>query len=346
MESLAKRASLRLKVMSMTKVDLAKKFTQEGLEKCSRTKMSLYLNEKLTGDYKELEQRIEKWMEETEEEAAEIERQEPEKVEGFRMEIEKHFAVSSADTKMKGISAVAAPQVRQKPEVFESDDYINVVGVCSLCQQQQGNAVVVGQSGYGKTFSLRQYARLSRVVYIECNEFVNIRDLIRRLEEQLGLPKRYGSNDERMKQISEFFNINQGYLVIVDEADKLINKHTIRKIEVLRTIRDSSSVGLVLAGQPSLEVFLKAYDDQFANRMDFGYRLHGLSKKEIEQYLEGWSIEDGAMDVLIGRAMNSKNGCFRLFDRTMNNIIRVMQDRKQTVISTKIIDEASAMMML
>ena len=58
------------------------------------------------------------------------------------------------------------------------------------------------------------------------------------------------------------------------------------------------------------------------------------------------SVEERAMEVLTSRARNSKNGCFRLFDRTMNNIIRLMREREQTTITETIINEASAMMLL
>ena len=109
---------------------------------------------------------------------------------------------------------------------------------------------------------------------------------------------------------------------------------------------DSAAVGMVLAGELSLEAHLAAYDERFANRMDFAYRLHGLGKAEVERYLEDWSVEERAMEVLTSRARNSKNGCFRLFDRTMNNIIRLMREREQTTITETIINEASAMMLL
>ena len=94
----------------------------------------------------------------------------------------------------------APPRMGSKPDVFESDDYINIVGICNLCQQQQGSAIVVGRSGYGKTYSLKQYARLPRVIYIECNESMSCRDLVRRIEKQLCLPKRYGTNDDAWRK--------------------------------------------------------------------------------------------------------------------------------------------------
>ena len=347
MKSLAEKVCLRLRIIGMNKAELAWQFEKEGM-KCSRSMMSQYLNGKYPSDPTKLEQRLEQWLDETEEIETSQRNVNPKKVEKFTQQIEKQFAELAADVETESEQELeeVTPQLGQKPEIFESNDYINVVGICNLCQHQRGNAVIVGRSGYGKTYSLKQYARLPRVIYIECNESMSCRDLVRRIEKQLGLPKRYGTNDERLEEIIDFFNINQGYLMIVDEADKLINKFTIKKIELLRTIIDSASVGMVLAGELSLEAHLAAYDERFANRMDFAYRLHGLTKEEIRQYLYGWTIEEAAMEVLIDRAKNSKNGCFRLFDRTMNNIIRIMQEKNKTVVTEKIIGEASAMMML
>lgn len=346
MNSLQERVCLRLRVIFMNKAELAWQFQKEGM-KCSRTKLSQYLSGKYPNQCQELEERLERWLVETQGEADRMEAEEPKKIEKFCKQIEAEFAQREmAPAEPDEELLEEPPCIGQKPEVFESDDYIRVVGICNICQQQRGSAIVVGRSGYGKTYSLKQYARLPKVVYIECNESMSCRDLLRRIEKQLGLPKRYGTNDERLEEIGEFFNVNQGYLIIVDEADKLINKFTIKKIEMLRTIMDSASVGMVLAGELSLEAHLAAYDERFANRMDFAYRLHGLTKEEISRYLDGWTIEDEAMEVLMGRARNSKNGCFRLFDRTMNNIIRIMVEKGQTTITEKIIREASAMMLL
>ena len=347
MKSLAERVCLRLRMIPLNKQELAWQFEKEGM-KCSRSMLSQYLNGKYPSDPAKLEERLERWLKETQEVEDRMETDNPRQAEKFRKQIEKQFAdlEDGSETDSDDVPEALVSQMGKKPEIFESSDYVNVVGICNLCQQQRGSAIVVGRSGYGKTYSLQQYARLPRVVYIECNESMSCRDLIRRIEKQLGLPKRYGTNDERLEEISDFFNINGGYLMIVDEADKLINKYTIKKIELLRTIMDSAAVGMVLAGELSLEAHLAAYDERFANRMDFAYRLHGLTKEEIGHYLEGWTVEDAAMDVLVGRARNSKNGCFRLFDRTMNNIIRIMREKDQMVVTEKIISEASAMMML
>ena len=58
----------------------------------------------------------------------------------------------------------------QTPVFFESRDAKAVLGVCQSCQEYIGLGIVVARSGYGKTYALRQYAKLSRVAYIECDD--------------------------------------------------------------------------------------------------------------------------------------------------------------------------------
>ena len=80
----------------------------------------------------------------------------------------------------------------------------------------------------------------------------------------------------------DFFNANEGYLLIIDEADKLINKYTQKKMEIIRGIFDQSDVGIVIAGEPRLEAEIKGNLARFANRMDFYYKLKGLSPQEVK----------------------------------------------------------------
>ena len=132
----------------------------------------------------------------------------------------------------------------------------------------------------------------------------------------------------------------------MDEADKLINKYTQKKIELLRNITDGARVGLVLAGENILETLLRTYDARFANRMDFFYKLRGLSEQEVRDYLEGYDVEEAAMAEFIRRAQNTQTGCFRLLDRTLNNVLRILKDSGQTKVTLKAISQASSMMML
>ena len=173
------------------------------------------------------------------------------------------------------------------------------------------------------------------------------RDLIEEIEGCLGMAKASGGTiHKRVSRIRELLNVNSGYLLIIDEADKLMNKYTTAKMEILRGIFDQAEVGLVIAGEPKLETDLKPALARFANRVDFYYKLHGLDAAELGRYLEGWDLAEEAAAELANRAFQSRNSCFRLLDRTLNNVLRVLKEKGETKVTLEIVREASGMMML
>lgn len=233
----------------------------------------------------------------------------------------------------------------RKPTFFESRDAKAVLGVCQSCQEYIGLGIVVGRSGYGKTYTLKQYAKLPRVAYIECDDTMSSRDLVAAIERALGLPSGYGTIWSRVNGIRDFFNTNRGYLLVIDEADKLVSKYTQKKMEILRAIFDQSDVGLVIAGEPKLEAQIKTYLVRMANRVDFYVSLRGLTPSEVEGYLTEFEIDDNALTELKARACNMQTGCFRLLDRTLSNVRRILEDTGAEKITLKTIEQASSMMM-
>ena len=311
--TLAERVNGILREMKMTKQELAMRIQY------SRSAVSQYLGGKYNSDPAEIESRLE----------------------GFVKAYEESAKGQVADDKKPKTGVL-----KEKIRYFESRDYVQTIGICSSCQKNVALGIIVARSGFGKTHALKKYATMPRVVYIEGNETMNCKDIVRRIEGKIGMQRSYGSIDERTERIIEFFNINTGYLLIMDEADKLINKYTQKKIELLRNITDGAKVGLVLAGENILETLLRTYDARFANRMDFFYKLRGLSEQEVRDYLEGYDVEEAAMSEFIRRAQNTQTGCFRLLDRTLNNVLRILQDGGQTKVTLKTISQASSMMML
>lgn len=227
---------------------------------------------------------------------------------------------------------------------FESKDARQIIAICQSCHQTQGLGVLIGNSGYGKTHTLRRYAELPKVAYVEADDSMGVRDLVDAIESAVGLPSMYGSIYKRTNRIKDFFNVNTGYLLIVDEADKLISKYTVKKMEVLRTIFDQSSAAVLVAGEPVLESMLRGYDARFANRIDFFVALKGLSREEVIEYLSDLDIDKRATEELVVRATNPQSGCFRLFNRTLRNVFRLVKEDER--ITYKQISEASAMMLL
>ena len=82
-------------------------------------------------------------------------------------------------------AALAMGKGSGKRSFYESQDARNVLGVCQSSQEFLGMGIVVGRSGYGKTHALKQYARLPRVAYVECDDTMSARDLVEAIERTL-----------------------------------------------------------------------------------------------------------------------------------------------------------------
>ena len=313
-KTLAEQMNERLAELKMTKAEAAMKMNY------SRAALSQYLNGKYASDPTELEKKVREFLE---------------------------ASGGMADSPVQEGAKAGTGTLKKKVEFFESRDFVQTIGVCQACQEYMGLGIIVGKSGQGKTHALKKYAELPRVAYIECDDTMACRDLVEAIENGIGLPKGYGGTIwSRVNRIREFFNTNEGFLLIIDEADKLINKYTQKKMEILRGIFDQSDVGIVIAGEPRLETELKGNLARFSNRMDFYYKLKGLSKNEVADYLEGYEVDEAAMGEMISRATNAQSGCFRLLDRTLNNVLRILKAKGETRITMKIVSEASNMMML
>lgn len=301
--------------MKMTKAELALQLQY------SRSAVSQYLNGKYSSDPAEIETRLAEFV--------------------------RAYEEQTGQTEAPAGAGGAAASLRPKIKYFESRDFVQTIGVCQACQEDMALGIVVAKSGYGKTHALKKYAKMPRVAYIECDDTMASRDLVEAIENKIGMPKGAGGTIwSRVNRIRDFFNANEGYLLIIDEADKLMNKYTQKKMEIIRGIYDQSDVGVVIAGEPRLEADIKGSLNRFANRMDFYYKMKGLTEQEVRDYLEGYDIDDAAMAEMVSRANNAQSGCFRLLDRTLSNVLRILKQKGGTRITMKIVSEASGMMML
>lgn len=240
--------------------------------------------------------------------------------------------------------AASIEKIEDATGIFVTNDVKGIMGICNSCQTEQGLGAILGRSGYGKTYALQYYADKPNVIYMECDELMTTGDIIAYLEKMLQLPSKDTSNWDRVNRIKDYFRSrhNQGYLLIFDEADKLLNKHTQKKLEVIRNIYDQSRVGVVISGEPHLNTQLKRYSERFANRIDVAVHLNGLTKTDVERYLERYNISDEATGEIIKIATNRTNGCFRILDRTMKNILRVLDGDRITI---ETVETATKMML-
>ena len=82
------------------------------------------------------------------------------------------------------------------------------------------------------------------------------------------------------------------------------------------------------------------------NLPECGMIWGGIKCRITRRYLEGWDLTEEAAAELACRAFEARNGCFRLLDRTLNNVIRVLKEKGETTVTLDIVREASGMMML
>lgn len=327
--SLAKFTNKYLEKNNISKAELADKI------KLSRTLVSRYLGGTYGSNPKSIEKALNEYFKNISEEKEEKEMKAEELLQEQQKEIIEEPKKSGTLDKF-----------------FESTDAVNITGLCSVCQKYTESAIITGRSGYGKTYALRNYARKNKVCYLSCEESMTTKDLINALERAVGLPKGDGSIYQRMRGIKEFFKINEGYLLIIDEADKLASKYSMKKIEALRNLFDEENnddegyFGLILAGEPGLKNMIRLYLPRFANRVDSAIELGGLSSQEVRSYLEEFNISEDAMKELIYRGTNSQTGCFRLLNRTVKKVLRYTQAQQTATINDSDIKTASSMMML
>ncbi len=225
-------------------------------------------------------------------------------------------------------------------DFFKTNDVRSALGVCRVCQQKAKLGVITGRIGFGKTLSIKQYAALERVKYIRCDSYMSGSDLLKAIEKAVGMPRfpQRDSFSDRVNMLRGFFRTNKGYLLIFDEAQRLISGTSSRKIGIIQDIYDESDVGVVLAGEPKLKALLKQYQEQTAERIRYHADLQGLSRKEMTEYLHPYNI---TLDALWNHINTPQGGgCFRLLDGILENALDLTQD---SVITLDVITEAAAL---
>lgn len=239
-----------------------------------------------------------------------------------------------------------------KPGFIATNDTLAVLGVCRKCQENSEFGVIAGESGFGKTYALKQYAKKPKTIYISCGINTRARDILRLIERALPeLTKGYGSTEERVENIAKYFEENKGYLIILDEAHRIFSNSSIRPLDTVRDIFDQSTVddephvGVVLAGEPSIEPQLRTLMKCLANRIGARYKLTGLSKDEVNEYLKNFHLDEDARDELFYRATNKEGGCFRVLSRTTNNILKLLPDSREARISLQTVKDSGGMLL-
>ncbi|MBY0580590.1 MAG: AAA family ATPase [Rickettsiales bacterium] len=142
----------------------------------------------------------------------------------------------------------------------------------------------------------------------------------------------------RHKEIKEIFRKES--LIIIDESDRL----KLQSLEYIRSMYDKYNFGLVLIGMPNLEKKLSRYA-QLYSRIGFVHEYKTLSQKELvfimERQLKKVGFEHNPDSFIDQEALSAvaqlSRGNFRLLDRLLQQILRIMQINQTKVITKEIV---------
>lgn len=120
-----------------------------------------------------------------------------------------------------------------------------------------GLGVLFGPSGYGKSMAAQFCQGRLNAVYLEAADFWSRKTFCQILLMELGTPRPKGTVADLMAQILSIMGEDPDRPLIIDEADKIVDKGA---IELVRHIQDVTQVPILLVGEEILPQKLQAYE--------------------------------------------------------------------------------------
>ena len=241
----------------------------------------------------------------------------------------------------------AAQDNKARSEMLTTEDFRQVIGLCSMCMDDAEIGIVIGPAGSGKTTALQEYCkRESGAVYIRADITMSAKELLVEIGGGLGI-ELFGSRRNMVRQIVIRLK-NDPALIIIDEADLLVSRESVKKLEIVRSIWDEAHMGLVLAGPPNLATYLvkgpggRENLSQFYSRVRRAYYMKGVNREEAMGFLAGISIDKDAAKYLITAAVSKANGGLRRFSRLLQNSLDLAESGE--TITMAIVKEADSLL--
>lgn len=247
---------------------------------------------------------------------------------------------------------------------------------CDACRRYRYIGLCYGTAGVGKTWSSRRYARWDQIESLtachlrdrpQVPDIMACRTLFytapvtaspQRIEQEIRTVQDRFTNllldmDLVLRNVDvwEFPRNAAGLveLIIVDEADRLKPIG----LEQLRDIYDRQRAGLVLIGMPGIEKRLARYP-QLYSRVGFVHQFKALSREEMHFVLEhkwqqlGLTLDLG--DFTDAEAMTAivriTGGNFRLIQRLLNQVARVMQINELRYVTKEVVETARELLVI
>jgi DNA transposition AAA+ family ATPase len=256
------------------------------------------------------------------------------------------------------------------PNFIVTKEYKRFEEFCNACRKEKYIGLCQGPAGVGKSLSAAYFAKwhdISKDIATQTpfvvgeNPVINMKNLstviytpeVNNTAQQVKHDIRttiYTFN--RLKEKSIFGNNKiphearlKSYvdLIIIDEADRLQSK----SIEQIRDIYDKEDLTIILIGMPGIEKQLIRYP-QFYSRIGFLHNFQPLSPEEvtfiIQKNLHKLHIcinqDDFSDKEAISAIVRITKGNFRLINRLLKQVLRIMKINSLSSISSEVIESA------
>jgi DNA transposition AAA+ family ATPase len=213
-----------------------------------------------------------------------------------------------------------------------------VFGMLRRAQIDHKIVLITSESGYGKTESLKEYARRnSGAILIETDSTFTSKILISYLHKTLG----YGGHGTKHSMFQEIILSLTGSnrVIIIDEADRL----TYDSLELLRRLHDKTGIGIALAGAPVLVENIRGSRGEFAQlytRIGGHAQLKPITEHDAELMIKAHLPEANGICKNY-YSFCQKNG--RTLYMLVYNTIRVSQDNN-VEITPALIEKCAGML--
>lgn len=217
---------------------------------------------------------------------------------------------------------------------FESNDYKELFSRFRYLTEIRGIGVFTGNPGLGKTFSLRCFVNslnvdLYKVVYISATKDMTVFDFFKEIGTAFNID--VGS----CYKTEMYHNIQKEIVLLVEQEKRLpviiiddcqnLSRDIIHQLKVLYEYEMDSKdyITLILMGKPELKSELsKNVYDYLKQRIIVNYKLSGLSREEVKQYIETrLKLANVNHELFTDEAFNALYSCSKSSPRRLNTLI-------------------------
>ena len=257
------------------------------------------------------------------------------------------------------------------PDFIVTKEHRRFVEFCNACRKYRYIGLCYGPPGVGKTVSARYFTKWDCIQHLMDNYPAHVMPLVpeivdccstfytapvantpSRIEKEMnGLCEQFYQLIKWMKGTVEgktVYDMEIGgprvlELIVIDEVDRLRPS----SLEQVRDLYDRTQAGVVLIGMPGIEKRLSRFA-QLYSRVGFVHHFKPLSASEVRFILkEKWQSLNVTLDLsdftdkeAVASVVRITNGNFRLLQRLLGQIERIMEINELEVITKEVVDAA------